>query len=432
MTGPERNGGKFRVSIGRTEFGIVAAAVEEKRLWDRHMELARIGALPGGGVNRQALSAEDAAARRLLAQWAVEQGFEVSTDPIGNLFVRRRGRIQEHAPVLTGSHLDTQPTGGRFDGAFGVLAGFEALQAMNDAGIVTERPVEVVAWTNEEGSRFQPGCFGSAAFTGRMRLDQALRVRDRDGISVEDALASVLKEGPHLPRRSLGFPVHAYLEAHIEQGPRLEQAEVQVGVVTGIQGVRWFAVDVAGDEAHAGTMPHRLRRDALVGAVSMVSALRELMFDEEDIVRFTVGRFVVSPGSPNTVPGRASFTIDFRHPDAGTLKRLGDQVEAVCRTHAGSCDVHVTETFTSPPCGFDPAIVAEVRKSAEGLGIPFLEMPSGASHDARFLAETCPAGMIFVPCEKGISHNEAENAKPADLAAGTRVLAETLVRLAAA
>jgi beta-ureidopropionase / N-carbamoyl-L-amino-acid hydrolase len=414
------------------EFGIVAAAVDEGRLWERHMEMARLGALPGGGVNRQALSAEDAAARRLLTGWAAGQGFEVSTDPIGNLFVRRPGRVPGHAPVLTGSHLDTQPTGGRFDGAYGVLAGFETLQAMNDAGIVTERPVEVVAWTNEEGSRFQPGCFGSAAFVGRMPLDRALAVRDPDGVSVADALASVLAGEPDLPRRPLGFPVHAYLEAHIEQGPRLEQAGAQVGVVTGIQGLRWFAVDVEGDEAHAGTMPHRLRRDALVSAVSMVTALQELMFDEEDVVRFTVGRFAVSPGSPNTIPGRASFTVDFRHPDADTLRRLGDRVEAVCRDNAGNCGVRVTETFTSPPCVFDPVTVGIIRDATAGLGISFLEMPSGAGHDAKFLAETCPAGMIFVPCERGISHNEAENAKPADLAAGTRVLAEALVRLAAA
>ena len=404
--------------------------IDQGRLWKRHMAMAQIGALPGGGVNRPALSQGDAQARSLLARWAEELGFSVETDPIGNLFVHRPGADDSLPPVLAGSHLDTQPTGGKFDGAFGVLAAFEALQAIHEAGIVTRRPIEVVSWTNEEGSRFQPGCSGSSAFTGAVPLEKHLDAVDRDGISARDALAAVLSTERGMPVRPLGFPIAAFMECHIEQGPRLEEAGLSVGIVTGIQGSRWFAIEVRGDEAHAGTTPRRNRRDALSAAIAMVAALERLMFDEEDKVRFTVGRFEVLPGSPNTIPGRVFFTIDFRHPEASTLKRLGDQVEAVCRAHAGPCAVTITETFHSLPADFDARVIGAMRTAADRLGIPTLDLASGALHDAKFLQDVCPSGMIFVPCEKGISHNEAENAKPEDLAAGTRVLAEALVILA--
>ena len=392
--------------------------------------MARFGGLPRGGVNRQALSAEEGRARRQLAAWAAEQGFTVATDAVANLFIRREGSDPTLPPVLAGSHIDSQPTGGRFDGVYGVLAAFEVLQALNEAGVVTRRAVEAVAWTNEEGSRFQPGCLGSGAFAGRIPPGPALEAVDRDGIRAADALEAMLAAEPDFARRPIGFPVHAYLEAHIEQGPLLEQAGVPIGVVTGVQGSRWFAIEVTGEEAHAGTTPVRLRKDALVSAVAMVEALRQIMVDPEDLVRFTVGRFEVHPGAPNTVPGRVFFTIDFRHPDGHTLKRLGDQVEAVVRAHAGSCAVRIEETFTSQPCVFDAGAVAAVRDAVAGLGLPSLTLASGANHDARFLAEVCPAAMIFVPCERGISHNEAENAAPGDLAAGARVLAEAVVALA--
>lgn len=408
----------------------VASAVDEGRLWARHMDMARHGALARGGVNRPALSAEDGRARRLMADWAQALGCAVFTDAVGNLFVRREGTEAGLAPVLTGSHLDTQPTGGKFDGSYGVLAGLEAIEAMNDAGIATRRPVEVVAWTNEEGSRFQPGCLGSCVFAGRTGADEALAVRDREGITARDALAAIRAGEPDFLVRPVGFDVHAYVEAHIEQGPLLEKAGVPVGIVTGIQGTRWFAIEVLGEEAHAGTMPRRHRKDAFVAAVAMVGALDRLMHDEDDVVRFTIGRFEVSPGSPNTVPGRVFFTIDFRHPDAHTLKRLGDQVQAVCRAHAGPCAVGIEETFHALPCAFDPMVVDTVRATVRDLGFPAMELPSGANHDAKFLAEICPTAMIFVPCERGISHNEAESASPSDLAAGAQVLAETLVRLA--
>ena len=401
----------------------LAAAVDEARLWRRHVEMAAIGATPKGGVNRQALTPEDGRARALLASWAEARGFAVSSDAIGNLFVRRAGSERDAAPVVTGSHLDTQPTGGRFDGVYGVLAGFEALEALEDAGVATRRPVEVVAWTNEEGSRFQPGCMGSMVFSGRMALGDALAVADRGGTTVRDALARLGLAGLPLRRPEAA----AYVEAHIEQGPLLEAEGRTIGAVTGIQGCRWFAIEIRGEEAHAGTTPHAIRKDALKTALAIAAALERLMEDPEDRVRFTIGRFEVAPGSPNTVPGRVFFTVDFRHPEAAVLTRLGDRVGPLAREHARGCAVTVTETFTSPPVEFDERIVDRVGAIAEALGLPHRRIVSGANHDARFLAELCPTGMIFVPCERGISHNEAENAKPSDLAAGARVLAELLL-----
>ncbi|NNG04135.1 MAG: M20 family metallo-hydrolase [Inquilinus sp.] len=414
-----------------TDPGLAAAArVDEARLRGRHEAMARHGARPDGGVNRQAFSAEDAAARSELAAWAAEFGFELYIDPITNLYVRRPGTDPDAAPVMSGSHLDSQPMGGRYDGAYGVLAAFEALQAIAEAAIATRRPIEAVAWANEEGSRFQPGMTGSFVFAGLTPLDQAIAVRDPEGVAIADTLAAMRAATPAAIDRPLGIPVAAYVEAHIEQGPRLEAAAVPIGVVTGIQGARWFAVEVSGDAAHAGTTPRAQRRDALQAAVRMVAALEALTTDPADVVRFTIGRFEVSPGSPNTVPERVLFTIDLRHPEADRLNRFGDAIEGVCREQAGPCGVTVTETQTSMPVVFPDAMRETIRQAAAALGFAYLVLPSGAGHDAKALAAVAPAAMIFIPCEKGISHNPAENAKPADLAAGARVLAKTLVDLA--
>ena len=407
-----------------------SAAVREERLWQRHLEMAKLGATAKGGVNRQALSVEDAAARRLLTGWAAARGFAVSTDAIGNLFVRYDGSEPSAEPVLTGSHMDSQPTGGRFDGIYGVLAGFEVLEAFADAGLRPRRPLELVAWMNEEGSRFQPGAMGSAVYAGSLALDRALAAKDRAGVSVADALSQTLAAAPASRRPGFGGPIAAYVEAHIEQGPRLEAAGRTIGVVTGIQGQRRYTVDVVGEEAHAGTTPRAARKDALSAAVAIVSALEQLMADPADTVRFTVGRFEVQPGSPNTVPGRVHFTIDFRHPDTAVLAERGDRIADVAARHAKGCTVTVTEISRVAPTVFAPQVIDLVRDCAMQLGYQHMDMPSGAGHDAMHVARIAPSGMIFVPCWRGISHNEAENATPADLAAGARVLAEALASLA--
>jgi N-carbamoyl-L-amino-acid hydrolase len=408
----------------------VVHAVREDRLWQRLMALAAIGATGRGGVNRQALTSEDAEARQRLLTWAAARGFTASIDAIGNMFIRRPGQHADASPVLAGSHLDTQPTGGNFDGVYGVLAAFEVLEAASDAGVATQRPVEAVVWTNEEGSRFQPTTMGSAVFAGALPLATALATTDAAGISVASALADTVQRLAIPRQRAFRFPIAAYLEAHIEQGPILEATRHTLGIVSGIQGLRWFHVEVTGEEAHAGTTPRRIRRDAFVAAIRMVTALQELMYDQADTVRFTVGRFEVTPNSPNTVPSRVRFTIDLRHPDADLLTRLGDQIDPVCRTLAQGCGITVVETLNSPPVGFDPAIRDLLRKAATRHALPHMDIVSGATHDAKYMVDLCPSGMLFVPCRGGISHNEAEYAAPSDLAAGARTLAEVMLQLA--
>ncbi|MCL4765015.1 MAG: Zn-dependent hydrolase [Hyphomicrobiaceae bacterium] len=408
----------------------VADAVSEERLWARHVEMARIGGTPKGGVKRLALTPEDIEARRLLVRWARELGFGCAADPIGNMFFRREGTDAGVAPVMSGSHTDTQVTGGRFDGIYGVLAAFEALQAAEDAGITTKRPMEAVVWTHEEGSRFPPGCMGSQVFADPAKLDQTLALTDLDGITVAAALAEFQAALPDLERRPFECPVDAFIEAHIEQGPVLEATGKTIGIVTGIQGTRRFTIEVEGEEAHAGTTPRAHRKDAVLAAVDMIAALRRLMHDDEDKARFTVGRFIVSPNGTSVVPAHVLFTIDFRHPDDEALARLGDQIKPVCADNAGPCQVTVSETRRVPTHWFPDLVPDAILAAAQRLEIPHMHIFSGAGHDARYLLARCPSGMIFVPCEKGISHTEAENAKPEDLAAGAKVLAEAMVALA--
>lgn len=411
--------------------GDIVRRVDEARLWQRHMAMARLGAIPGDGVNRACLTLLDREARRLLGTWAAGIGAAVSVDAAANLWLRREGTDPAAAPVLTGSHMDTQPRGGRFDGIYGVLAGLEALAAMHGAGLRTRRPVEVVAWTNEEGGRFAPGCMGSMAWSGHTPLDAFADARDADGVRFADALAEQLASEADLPRRPLGGRPYAYLEAHIEQGPRLEREGIDIGVVTGIQGSRWFRVVLGGEAAHAGTTPLRLRRDAVQGFVRAVSALNALTDDPDDVLRFTVGRVVVEPNSSNSVADRVEFSIDLRHPDPAVLLPRGDAVPATVRAAARGLDVDVTETFHAPPCRFSPLVVGAVERAAAAQGLGHVRLPSGAFHDAQFVAPVCPAGMLFVPCRGGISHNPAEYSSPGQLAAGARVLTEALLELAA-
>jgi N-carbamoyl-L-amino-acid hydrolase len=408
-----------------------AKAVREDRLWQRHADMAKLGGTPRGGVNRQALSPEDAAARNLLACWARARGFSIFTDAIGNLFVRREGSDPEALPVMSGSHMDSQPTGGRFDGMYGVLAAFEALEALEDAGLKTRRPLIAVAWTNEEGSRFQPGAMGSAVFARPDKLDEALSARDWDGVVLKDALAQTLRAAPAPMRDGKpGFAVAGYVEAHIEQGPRLENEGKTIGVVTGIQGSRRYIVTAEGEEAHAGTTPRAARKDAFAAATRIASAMYEATTDTDDTLRFTIGRVEVHPGSPNTVPGKATFTIDMRHPANAVLEEHETKLREIVARRAAPCTAKIERVTNVAPTDFDPKVIDLVRAKARSLGLGTMDMPSGAGHDAMHIARLCPAGMIFVPCERGISHNEIENATPGDLAAGTRVLVAVLEELA--
>ena len=406
-----------------------AKAVDGARQWRRLMAMAEIGAIAGDGVNRACLTRLDRQARRLLIGWAAELGASVSVDEAANLWLRLPGADPDAAPVVTGSHMDTQPNGGRFDGIYGVIAGVEAIAAMRDAGIVPPRPVEVVAWTNEEGGRFAPGCMGSMAWSGYRPLTAFADVRDTDGVRFADALAEHLAAEPDLPRRALGNRPYAYLEAHIEQGPRLERERTNIGVVTGIQGCRWFVVDLHGRTAHAGTAPLAGRSDAVQAMMRAVAALNDLMRDPDDVLRFTVGRIEVSPNTSNSVADRVRFTIDLRHPDAAVLAARGDAIERTVREAAPDASAKVIETFSADPVAFDPGVIAAVGDAAQALGLSSLPLPSGAFHDAQFVVPVAPTGMLFVPCRDGVSHNPAEYASPEALEAGTRALAHSLITL---
>src|SRR5260370_24076824 len=317
-----------RGSMTKASAEKAAASVDEKRLWQRHMAMAKLGGTPRGGVRRLALDANDNEARRVLVEWARGLGFTAALDPVGNLFIRREGSARDAEPVLSGSHTDTQPSGGKFDGIDGVLAAWEALEAIERAGITTRRPLEAVVWTCEEGgARFPMGTMGSGGFVGLKPLADILKVTDDAGITVGEALAATRAALPGVPERKLGFPVAAFLEAHIEQGPELEAKGDTIGIVTGIQGARRFLVEIEGEDAHAGTTSRARRKDALSAAVAMAGALEKDFHDDPtDTGRFTVGRFRVQPDAPAVVPGPALFTIDFRHPRGPVLPRLRDPI----------------------------------------------------------------------------------------------------------
>jgi len=416
-----------RANIGTGE---IARHVNSGRLWHRLMTLAQFGASERGGIDRQALSDEEIAARACVVKWARAIGLEASTDPAANLFLSYRGTEPDLPPLLVGSHIDTQPTGGKFDGAFGVLAALESVEAIIASGLRPRRTIEVVAWMNEEGSRFAPGMMGSAVFSGARQLQDILGIRDKAGVTVETELRKVLAAQPRLPQRPLGAKPAAFLEAHIEQGPVLELEKKTIGVVTGMQGKRTFRVQVDGQENHAGTSPRHTRRDALVSAVEIVHALQDAMWDREDTVRFTIGMFTVSPNAPSVVPGRVIFSIDLRHPKAETLKKIADTIPAICRRAAGRCDVAVTELLHDPPLEFPLSIRRTIRSISAELTIPWMDIASGAGHDARYLHYVCPTGMIFIPCKDGISHSAAESVLERDAAAGAQVLAETVLIMA--
>ena len=405
--------------------------VNSTRLWQSLMELAQLGATVKGGVCRLALTDLDRQARDLFVRWCEDAGCTVTVDGVGNIFARRPGRNVALPPVMTGSHIDTQPTGGKFDGCFGVLAGVEVLRTLNDLGVQTEAPLEVVVWTNEEGSRFAPCMMGSGVFAEKFTLEETLAKRDAEGISVGEALNAIGYAGT---RAVTGHAVGAYFEAHIEQGPILEDQGKTIGVVLGALGQKWFDLTLKGVEAHAGPTPMHLRKDALVGAAAVVAAVNRVALEHQPHACGTVGCLQAYPGSRNVIPGEVRMTLDFRHLEPARLDSMIEEVrgviDATCTKHGLSFELTPTADF--PPLYFDQGCVEAVRAAAAGLGLSHMDIVSGAGHDAIFLAELGPAGMIFVPCEGGISHNEIENAAPDDLAAGCAVLLRAMLAASAA
>jgi N-carbamoyl-L-amino-acid hydrolase len=408
----------------------LVSLIDADRLWTRLMALAEIGATPAGGVNRQALSDGEIAVWHRVLGWAQQAGLTASTDAAGNLFLTLAGRDRAAAPLIVGSHLDSQPTGGKFDGALGVMAALEAAVSVAEAGETPARDVIVVAWMNEEGCRFAPGMMGSEAFTGVRGVDAIRAVRDGNGISVGDALDRLHAAFPDLPRKPLGFAAAAYLEMHIEQGPLLEAADRVIGVVSGIQGKRTFQVLVEGAEGHAGTLAQPQRRDAVAAFARMAAALHAEIGAIDAEIKFTIGRVRVEPNAPSVVPSRVGFSIDLRHPDNAVLAAAGGRVAALCERHAPPCTVTVTPLVDAPSNEFDPRLRQRIARAAQDQGLPAMAMLSAAGHDARHLAGLCPAAMIFIPCRDGASHVEHEWAEPGHVAAGASVLAQVLRDLA--
>jgi N-carbamoyl-L-amino-acid hydrolase len=400
--------------------------IDPKRLWDSLMSMAEIGATPKGGVKRLTLTEVDKAGRQRFAAWCEAIGLTVRVDAIGNMFARREGRDPARKPVLLGSHLDSQPSGGKFDGALGVIAGLEVMRTLHDLNITTEAPIELVNWTDEEGSRFGHSLMGSGVWAGVYTQEKAYGLRDVEGATVSEALHQIGYKGPH---PAAPFPADAYFELHIEQGPILEREGRQIGVVTGAQAQVWYDAVVIGQDSHAGTTPPSTRRDALVAAARVIDRVDALMRQRGEDGRGTVGQLHVLPNSRNVVPGEVRFSIEFRHPEDAQIEALAASfpAEAQALVEAAGCTLRLEELFRIPAQPFDPACVDLVRQGAARLGYSTREIVSGAGHDAVYVARHVPTAMIFTPCKDGLSHNEAESILPEEAAAGCQVLFEAVV-----
>ena len=391
--------------------------IDGKRLWDTLMGFAEIGATPKGGVRRLTLTAEDRRARDRLAAECRQLGLTVRIDAIGNMFARRAGRDPSRPPVLFGSHLDSQPSGGKFDGALGVLAGLEVMRSLNDLDIVTEAPLELINWTDEEGSRFGHSLMGSGVWAGVFGLEKTYALTDTDGLSVASALDGISYRGPH---PAAPFQADAYFELHIEQGPILEREARQIGIVTGAQAQIWYDAKTTGQDSHAGTTPPAARRDALVAAARIVDLVDRTMRARGEDGRGTVGQLLVSPNSRNVVPGEVRFSVEFRHPSDAEVDRLHAEFPPAAHAIADACGVklELATLFRIPAQPFDPSCIALVRQGAATLGYSTREIVSGAGHDAVYVARHVPTAMIFTPCKDGLSHNEAESIEPGEAEAG--------------
>jgi len=403
--------------------------INADRLWASLMAMAEVGATPRGGCNRQALTDEDKAARDLFVAWGREAGCEVSIDEVGNVFLRYAGRQSGADPVLIGSHLDTQATGGRFDGVYGVLAGLEVVRTLAEQGIAVNRSIEVASWTNEEGCRFAPAMLGSGVVAGTYSLDFAYARTDKQGKRFDAELERIGYRGT-LPARARRF--RAMFEAHIEQGPILEETQTTIGVVTGIQGAYWFDVTLRGVSCHAGPTPMASRRDPWRAACPLIEGVFALAEANGPWGRATVGDLKVSPGSRNTVPEQLVISVDLRHPDRDVLDGMVAAFRELAKQTAAplGIEVGIEPIWHMPPTAFDRDLVALIDRAAAGLGLEHMAIVSGAGHDSLHTAQFAPTAMIFVPCSGGLSHNEAEEASAADLAAGADVLLQAVLAVA--
>ena len=413
----------------KTQPRIEGLRINGERLWASLMELAEIGATPKGGVCRLTLTDLDKRGRDLVLGWAREAGMTVTIDKIGNGFMRRPGRNNALPPIMTGSHIDTQPTGGKFDGNYGVLAGIEVVRTLNDHGIQTEAPIEVAFWTNEEGSRFVPVMMGSGVFAKAFTLEHAYAATDTEGKTVRGELERIGYVGEQEPG---DHPIGAYFETHIEQGPVLEDNAKTIGVVQGVLGIRWFDCTVTGMEAHAGPTPMALRKDALLAATRIMQDVVAAAHRHPPHGRGTVGMVQVFPNSRNVIPGRVKFSIDLRNSTDALVDQMAEEVKAfaarVEKEHGVDVKIEMVSSYSA--IGFHADCVRAVARAAEKLGYSNMPAVSGAGHDAVYMARLAPAGMIFIPCKDGISHNEIESAEPEHITAGCNVLLHAMLERA--
>jgi N-carbamoyl-L-amino-acid hydrolase len=400
--------------------------IDAERLWGDLMETARIGATAKGGICRLTLTDLDGQVRDWFKARAEALGCTVTIDDMGTMFAQRAGQRSDVPAIAMGSHLDTQPTGGKFDGALGVLAALEALRSLVEAGYETFAPIEVVNWTNEEGARFAPAMIASGVFAGVFTRDWAADRQDRTGIKFGEALDAIGYRGPEAcGARKLS----AFFEVHIEQGPYLESEGRDIGVVTGVQAMRWYEVTVTGEDRHAGTTPMPRRRDALLGAARMVEAVNASARTHAPLAVGTVGLLETKPGSPNVVPGEVFFTIDLRHPESAILDRMESEIAQAASDIGGELglEVAIKNIWKQPPVVFDADCIAAVRAAAAVSGYSTRDIVSGAGHDAAYVARVAPTAMIFVPCRDGISHNETEFSSREQCAAGAQVLLQAVL-----
>ena len=399
---------------------------DSERLWGTLMETAAIGGTAKGGICRLTLTELDREVRDWFRAATEALGCVVVVDDMGVMFARREGQRRDVPPIAIGSHLDTQPTGGKFDGALGVLAALEVLRTLHQAGYETFAPIEIVNWTNEEGSRFTPPMLASGVFAGVFTRDWAYSRADPAGMSFGTALEAIGQRGS---QRSGDHALSAFFELHIEQGPILEAESVDIGAVTGVQGIRWFEVTVTGQDAHTGATPMHLRKNALLGAARIVETVEAIARAHAPLAVATVGSMQVKPNSPNVVPGEVFLTIDMRHQDATVLEVMEG---ALANLLPGTCEplglsVASTKIWDQPPVVFDPRCVGAVRRAAETSALSVRDIVSGAGHDAAYIARVAPTAMIFVPCRGGISHNEAEFSSKGQCAAGAQVLLQAVL-----
>ena len=399
------------------------------RLWDTIHEMAKIGPGVAGGNNRQTVTDEDGEGRKLFQRWCEEAGLTMGVDKMGTMFMRREGADPDAVPVYVGSHLDTQPTGGRYDGVLGVLAGLEIIRTLNDLSIQTKHPIVVTNWTNEEGTRFAPPMMASGVYAGVHELDWAYDREDADGVKFGDALERIGWKGDE---EIGGRKMHAFFELHIEQGPILEAEETDIGVVTHGQGLSWTQLTITGKESHTGSTPMPMRRNAGLGMARILELVDEIAWSHKPDAVGAAGHIDVFPNSRNVIPGKVVFTVDFRSPDLAVIqdmeKRLADGAKKICDEMGLSLELEKTGGFD--PVEFDETCVTAIRDAAERLGYSHRNIVSGAGHDACWINRIAPTAMVMCPCVDGLSHNEAEDIKKEWSTAGAEVLFHAVVETA--